>query len=113
MLKPIPELIAEVRANIRVLSAAEAKIEIAANNGVLIDVREPDEVAAKPAPNSINMPRGVVEMKMSSNFADSLKPVYIHCASGARACLAAEQLQRLGYANVSAIACAIDDICSV
>jgi len=38
-------------------------------------------------------------------------PIYLHCATGGRACLAVEQLTRLGYQNVTAISCPIDSVC--
>lgn len=113
MLKPIPELVAAICADIRVITAAQAALEMAENNGVTIDVREPSEVSEKPAPNSINIPRGVLEMKMSQAYPNSEQPIYIHCASGARAALSAEQLQRIGYCHVTAISCGIDDVCAV
>jgi len=81
------------------------------NNGLLLDVREPAEVNAKPATNSINIPRGVLEMKLLEMCQDATKPIYIHCASGARATLSAIQLQRLGFENVNVITCGIDDVC--
>ena len=37
--------------------------------------------------------------------------IYLHCASGGRAALAAEQLQRIGYKNVKAISCGHDEVC--
>lgn len=113
MLKPIPELVAAICSDIRVITAAQAVIEMTENHGVVIDVREPGEVSEKPAPKSLNIPRGVLEMNMSQAYPDSETPIYIHCASGARAALSAEQLQRIGYSNVSAISCGIDDVCAI
>ncbi len=63
------------------------------------------EVAGNPIPGSVNFPRGLLEMKMLEHCQDADTPIYVHCASGARATLAAEQLQRLGYSKVSAISC--------
>lgn len=110
MLRPIPEIINEARQELRCLSAEEAFAEQSHNQGLIIDVREPAEVAEKPAPNSVNIPRGVLEMKLSDSHPDPSQTLYIHCASGARATLAAEQLRRLGYSNVTVITCAIDDV---
>lgn len=111
MLRPIPEIISAARQNLRCLSAEEAFVEQAANEGLIVDVREPAEVADKPAPNSVNIPRGILEMKLSSSHPDPEQTIYIHCASGARATLAAEQLHRLGYNDVTVITCAIDTVC--
>ncbi len=111
MLRTIPEIITDARQNLRCLSAEEAFVEQSSNAGLVVDVREPAEVADKPAPNSVNIPRGVLEMKLSTSHPDPEQTIYIHCASGARATLAAEQLHRLGYKNVTVITCAIDTVC--
>jgi rhodanese-related sulfurtransferase len=108
MLKPLPELIAAARANLRCLDAESAMQEIVGNNGTIIDVREPVEVSAQPAPHSINIPRGILEMKVMDIIPDADQPLYVHCATGGRATLAAEQLLRLGYRQVSVITCPID-----
>lgn len=105
MLKTIPELLQEIRSHVRCITAEQAAAEISENNSQLIDVREPEEVAVAAIAKSTNIPRGVLEMKASMSFPDPETKIYIHCASGARAVLAAEQLQRIGYRNVSAITC--------
>ncbi|MFT6208807.1 MAG: rhodanese-related sulfurtransferase, partial [Colwellia sp.] len=38
--------------------------------------------------------------------------IYLHCATGGLASLAAEQLSRLGYKDVWAIVCQHSDVCS-
>ena len=112
MLTTIPELIQSIRPTIRTISAADAKVERAQNNGLLVDVREPEEFAQSNAQSSINVPRGLLEMKMSMMYPDENTPIYIHCATGARATLAAEQLKRIGYQNVSAITCELAAVCA-
>ena len=112
-LKTIPELVASIRPTMRCISAVEAGKEMADNHGLFIDVREPAEVADNPAPNSINIPRGVIEMRILEQHPDPDMPIYIHCATGARATLAAEQLKRLGYRNVTIITCDLETICAI
>tara|TARA_R110001592_G_scaffold68269_3_gene209143 strand:- start:20557 stop:20907 length:351 start_codon:yes stop_codon:yes gene_type:complete len=112
-LKTIPELISEIRLNMRCLSAAEARAEMAKINHLFIDVREPEEVAENPAPGSINIPRGIIEMRILAQYADPNMPIYIHCATGARATLAAEQLKRIGYQKVNIITCDLEGVCSI
>ncbi|GAA6153218.1 rhodanese-like domain-containing protein [Pseudoteredinibacter isoporae] len=110
MLRPIPDIIREARQDLRCLSAEDAFAEQSLNQGLIIDVREPAEVTEQPAPNSINIPRGVLEMTLSNSHPDPAQTLYIHCASGARATLAAEQLRRLGYRDVTVITCAIENV---
>ncbi|MBT4522325.1 MAG: rhodanese-like domain-containing protein [Halieaceae bacterium] len=111
MLKTVPELIAEASATLKRLDAKSAMSEAMQHDGLIIDVREPSEVAAKPASRSINIPRGVVEMMMREKFPSADQPIYVHCATGGRAVLATEQLERMGYTNVTAITCPIDTVC--
>ena len=110
MLVTLPELIAKARAHLRCLDAETALKEIQATGGTMIDVREPVELETSPAPYSVNIPRGILEMKVMDVLTDADHPVYVHCATGGRATLAAEQLERLGYSNVSVITCPIHTI---
>lgn len=110
MLLPVADLIKEVKQNIRCIDAQTAVAERAQNKGLLIDVREPSEHLAKPAYGAINIPRGLLEMKLMELEKDPSKAIYLHCASSARAALGAEQLKRVGYENVSVITCNMDEI---
>ena len=111
MLINIPELLKEVHANITLISAEQAKTVLEQADSLLIDVREPAEFAQQAAENAINIPRGILEMKMLTLYPDEHKTIVIHCATSARASLAAEQLQRIGYKNVSVISCKLETIC--
>lgn len=71
--------------------------------GVIIDVREPSEAAQSCINGSINIPRGLLEMKIQSHCPESSQLILIHCAAGGRASLAAARLQEMGYNNVYAI----------
>lgn len=110
MLKTIPELLREAAVNVRSISAVVAATERDENKGLLIDVREPAEHLAKAAEGAINIPRGLLEMKLMEIEKDSKRPIYLHCATSARAILAAEQLARVGYSNVSVITCDLNTI---
>jgi phage shock protein E len=116
MLKTIPELLHEAKAKVRCISANIAASELQANQGLLVDVREPAEHMTKAATGAINIPRGLLEMKLMEIEKDPLRPIYLHCATSARAILSAEQLARVGYQNVSVITCDMDTIqqtCSI
>ncbi|WP_286235402.1 rhodanese-like domain-containing protein [Thalassotalea sediminis] len=110
MLKTLPELIAQARENVTCITANEAVKKCKALNGVFIDVREPAEFANQSATGAINIPRGVLEPQILEKITDAQKPIFIHCATGGRATLAAEQLLRVGYENVWAITCKFDDV---
>ncbi|KXI27832.1 rhodanese-like domain-containing protein [Paraglaciecola hydrolytica] len=110
MLLAVGDLIAQVKQNIRCIDAQTAATEREQNKGLLIDVREPAEHLITPAIGAINIPRGLLEMKMMELEKDPTRPIYLHCATSARAALGAEQLKRVGYENVTVITCKIDEI---
>ncbi|MFW8590423.1 rhodanese-like domain-containing protein [Glaciecola sp. 2405UD65-10] len=110
MLKTIPELLQDATKSVRKISASEANTEMQGNKGLLIDVREPSEHLDKAAQGALNIPRGLLEMKMLEMEKDPQRPIYLHCATSARAILSAEQLARVGYTAVSVITCDINTI---
>ena len=85
---------------------------------VLVDVREPAEYSQHHIVGSVNYPRGVLEMNIHNHpkvAAAGCEPqvalqqlaneaVYLICRSGARSALAAESLQRMGFAKVYSVA---------
>ncbi len=111
MLTPIPDLLKIITPNQRRIDAEQAKKELEQNKGLLVDVREPAEHATKAATGAINIPRGLLEMKLMEIEKDAARPIYLHCASGARATLSAEALTRVGYENVTVITCKAEDVC--
>lgn len=112
MLKTIPEVIAKVRETVATIPLSEAVESAKVNNGIIIDVREPAEYEQKSAKGAINIPRGLLEMKMLKMYPNEAQVIFIHCATGARAFLSAEQLKRVGYLNVSVITDSLDEICN-
>jgi len=111
MLKTIPEVIAHARQSLNTITAAEAAKKCESDKGIIIDVREPAEFAERAASNTINIPRGLLEMKMLQMHPNEDLAIFIHCATGARATFAAEQLNRVGYKNVWVITSMLEDIC--
>lgn len=91
------------------VSADQAATELK-NGGILIDVREPQEFAANPVKNAVNIPRGVLEMKALATIKDANTPLFLHCATSARATLSAEQLMKMGYTNVNVVTCEVPTI---
>jgi rhodanese-related sulfurtransferase len=80
----------------------------------VIDVREPAEFAAGHVPGAVNIPRGVIEFEVDGHPAvncirDSAlshreQPLVVYCRSGGRSALAADALQRLGFAQPLSLA---------
>jgi len=112
MLKPVSDFIAEAQAQCKCLNAESAKILFfdEADAVVIIDVREPHEAAESKLEHSINIPRGLLEMKITGHCPDHNTTILIHCAAGGRASLAAARLKEMGYTNAHPITAKFGDI---
>lgn len=104
------QLVQQVAPRVRCISAHEAAEELKERGGLVIDVRESTEVATKPNHRATHIPRGVIELHIGKHCDDPDQAIYVHCAAGGRATLAAEQLQRMGYESVTAIVGKLDEV---
>jgi sulfur-carrier protein adenylyltransferase/sulfurtransferase len=96
-------LLAQLRQRIPETAPREA-LAMQARGAVLVDVREPDEVAQGGAPGALRIARGFLELRVEELVPDATRPIVVMCASGVRSLFAAADLARLGYANVSSMA---------
>jgi rhodanese-related sulfurtransferase len=102
--KSAHDLVTEAKARIHEidLDTAEASIREA---DVLFDVREADEFHAGHIPGAVNIPRGLLEFKLSNTpelSARDLK-IVLYCKTSGRAALAACALHDMGYLQVQSI----------
>lgn len=111
MIKPASEFIAEAQKHCQCVNPTQAQDILAKNpNAVVLDVREPKEAETAKLACSINIPRGLLEMKVQGHCPDAEMEILIHCAAGGRASLAASRLQEMGYKNVYAITAKFEDL---
>lgn len=103
MLKTVADIISEAKKQVNCIDAQKAKTLFQQGSVIIIDVREPGEVAKSSLQQSINIPRGLLEMKIGKHCQDENQLILIHCAAGGRASLAALALKQMGYQNVHAI----------
>lgn len=106
MIKKPAELIQEAKSGAQCLTAEGARQLKQENpDTVIIDVREQAEVSASAVADAVNIPRGVLEMKIEEAVPQHDRPLLVCCASGGRAALAAQTLQKMGYTDVKVIDC--------
>ena len=111
MIKTAGELIAEAQTQIDCIDAISAKsLYQNSVNVVIIDVREVNNYDESSLQDSINISRGLIEMKIAKYCPDSETLILTHCGGGGRASLAALTLQKMGYTNVHAITATFEDI---
>ncbi len=83
----------------------------AGNEPILLDVREAAEFALLHIPDSINVPRGVLEQSCEWDYDETMpvladgreREIVVVCRSGKRSVLAADAMQRMGFARVASL----------
>ncbi len=93
------ELLASTKSEVRETDPAGAE-QARRDGSVLLDIREPDEVAQGSIPGSVVIVRGNLESQIESRIPDKATPIVIVCAGGARSVFAAKTLGELGYTDV-------------
>ena len=84
------------------------------NGALLLDVREENEFKAGHVPGTVNLSRGLLEFRIwrllgYPGSVDMNRKIYVQCATGGRATLAAKQLKDLGFTNVTAVVMRLAD----
>ena len=94
--------IVELRAIIPEVTPTEAHQRQAAG-ALLIDVREPDEVAHGSPAGAERLVRGFLELRIEALEPDTNRELLVMCAGGLRSLFAAEGLRALGYTRVASV----------
>jgi len=103
-MKTAHDLVEAAKTHIHEINLQEADAAISAAD-VLIDVREADEFHTGHIPGAINIPRGLLEFKLSNEpeLAQRDQKLVIYCKNSGRAALAACSLKEMGYLHVLSI----------
>ncbi|PPC90403.1 MAG: rhodanese [Methylobacter sp.] len=94
------DLVAEAKQQITEIDIEQTKAKMAAC--LVLDVREPAEFSAGHLPGAINIPRGVVEFKITAHPDFQSKQnddIIVYCQGGNRSALATLNLNRIGYSK--------------
>ena len=97
-MKTAHDLVEEARQHIDEVSP-EAAETLMREADAVIDVREPDEYQSGHIPGAINIPRGLLEFRLSNSpeLAARDLNVILYCKTSGRAALAARSLADMGY----------------
>ena len=90
------------------------KVVKSPNGALLLDVRDENELISGHVPGTVNVSRGRLEFRIWKllgypNKVDMNRKIYVQCASGGRATLAAKQLKDIGFTNVTAVVMELAD----
>ena len=97
-------IVTEAKSRIRELSVQDVKSRLDRGDTFhLVDDREESEYAAGHLPNSIHLGKGIIERDVEQAIPVTGSEIVLYCGGGFRSALAAENLQRMGYTNVSSM----------
>lgn len=91
-------------AGIRSLNPTEAIQLINRENGVVVDVCEPQEYAAGHVVRALNVPLSNLKARLAELEKYRDRPIILACRSGNRSLKAAFELHRAGFAKVHSLA---------
>ena len=69
----------------------------------LVDTREDNEWERGHLPGAIHLGKGVIERDIEKTIADKGAPIVCYCGGGFRSALVCDNLQKMGYTNVSSM----------
>lgn len=103
-MKSAHDLVLAAKNHCRSVSVEDAQALLLSADAI-IDVREADEYAAGHLAGAINLPRGLLEFKLSGTPALEQRDlsVVLYCKTSGRAALAAVTMQSMGYLQVVSI----------
>lgn len=95
------DLLKEARTFISEIDSQEAYAITETDNPFIIDVREPAERIEGFIPASTNIPRGVLEFKITNHeeVNNKKRPILVYCETGMRGALATYTLRKMGFSN--------------
>jgi Rhodanese-related sulfurtransferase len=103
---------AEAKARVEQLQPHD--LEGALEDGaILIDVREPAELAQGSIPGSLNIPLDALPQHITAVIPDPTAAIVCLCRGGNRSSLAAADLLDLGYINVRSLAGGLEGLSAV
>lgn len=73
------------------------------DNFYLVDVREDSEWNKGHITNAVHIGKGVIERDIEKKIDNTEAEIILYCGGGFRSALAADNLQKMGYSNVSSM----------
>ena len=99
------DFIKEAKKAITEISVANAKAAMDSGKvGVILDCRTAKEFKKGHVPKAVNIPRGLLEFKVTKKIPNKDAFIICYCKSGGRSCLSTCTLGKMGYTNVKSMA---------
>jgi rhodanese-related sulfurtransferase len=95
------KLVDDAKARIRQIDIEGYKKMVAAKEPhVLVDTREDSEWADGRVAGAVHLSKGIIERDIETKYPDKSTELVLYCGGGFRSALAADNLRKMGYANV-------------
>ena len=95
------KIVDDAKTRVRETNVAEVKKKMDGGEKFLLaDVREESEYAKDHLPGAIHLGKGIIERDIEARVPDLNAEIVLYCGGGFRSALAADNLQKMGYANV-------------
>jgi rhodanese-related sulfurtransferase len=111
----VNQMVAATKKQIKTINMQEFKAGFDRKDlGLIVDVRNENEFEDGFIPGAINVPRGLIEVRIWKlvgfpNATDQATKMTLYCASGGRCALATKTLQDMGFTNVTSADMRFDD----
>jgi rhodanese-related sulfurtransferase len=94
-------LVNEAKSRVRRIDSEDLKkMRDSGERFLLVDVREESEWAAGHAAGAVHIGKGIIERDIETRAPDKNTKIVLYCGGGYRSALAADALQKMGYASV-------------
>ncbi|HLN32963.1 MAG TPA: rhodanese-like domain-containing protein [Gemmataceae bacterium] len=98
------KLVEDAKTRIRQLTVDQVKAKLERRDKFhLVDVREESEWAKDHVAGAIYLGKGIIERDIESHLPDKGTEIILYCGGGFRSALVADNLQKMGYTNVSSM----------
>ena len=98
-------LVRDAKTRVRELTIDEYRARVGRGERfILVDTREDREWDRGHLPWAIHLGKGIIERDIEKNVPDKAAPVVCYCGGGFRSALVCDNLQRMGYTNVTSLA---------
>ena len=98
------KLVDDAKSRVREVSIEETRRKLEAGKVKVLDVREDSEWAAGHVRGAEHLGRGILERDIEARVPDKNAALIVYCGGGFRSALSADNLQKMGYANVASMA---------
>ena len=98
------KIVEDAKSRVRELTVDDVKEKLdRGDQFILVDVREESEWNKDHLPGAIHLGKGVIERDVEQRIPDTGADIVLYCGGGFRSALAADNLQKMGYTNVSSM----------